>query len=160
MRFLSLDISFVQCVIYRSRLLCTMRYLSLSISFVQCVIYREGRLPRPGEDQLYRRSTRRGSTLPTIHSARINSADDPLREDQLCRRSSQRQRVYIACHFSTFISFCSSKYILYSYLYDYFLSATYQTSASNLSVSKRPPLPQLPSLYLPSRRRSSLRCGD
>ena len=63
--------------------LCTMRYLSLTVSFVQCVIYRSlsplynalfsDRVGsddiRPGEDQLCRQSTPRGSTLPTIHLA-------------------------------------------------------------------------------------------
>jgi len=139
-RYLSLSICFVQCVIYRSLsslynalfialyLLCTIRYLSLSITFVQCDIYRSLSplynalfIARVGSDDIHPAlarinstddSLRRGSTLPTIHSG-----EDQLYrrscEDQLCRRTTPPQRVYIACHFSTFISSFSLKYTVY-----------------------------------------------
>jgi len=85
-----------------------MRYLSLSISFVQCVI-----ISRVGSEDIHPAPARINSddihaariNSADVHPARINSADDPLSADQLCRRSTLRQRVYIACHFSTFIFF-------------------------------------------------------
>ena len=63
--------------------LCTMRYLSLTVSFVQCVIYRSLSplynalfSDRVGSDDIHPAPARIHSD--DIHSARINSADDPL----------------------------------------------------------------------------------
>ena len=102
-----------KCVIYRSL-----------FPLYKCVIYRS---LSPLYNGLF--IARVGYPAP----ARINSTDDPLCEDQLCRRSSQRQLVYIACHFSTLFLSVVRNTLLHLYHYFLSLSATCQSSASNPS---------------------------
>jgi len=130
--------------------LCTMRYLSLSISFVQCVIYRflsplynallslgsarkTSTPPRRGSTlttstlrgSTLPTSTPRGSTPPTIHSPAASIYSLP----------------FLHIHFLSVVR----NTLLHRYHYFLSLSLRVKPSASSLPVSKRPPLPQLPS---------------